>query len=200
MCVCARTGPSLQADRGNIRRKNPPFFHPAFRRPASAPRRRFQFELLFGLAVRLEATTLLWRARRRLGKGFRKRSKKQNFECCLFPPSHLASRYLLKDTGLTMLHCLVLTNSLQAVQEYMYVQPSDFDYPIQIGIFLFSNQPSFQPSTILAMSKSYPEYAIAALSSMTSIMAPSFDISGLLLQVRFCDRIYPFTEIFISHS
>ena len=40
---------------------------------------------------------------------------------CLLPSSHLASRHLQKDTGMTLLKSLVAANSLQAVQEYVYV-------------------------------------------------------------------------------
>ena len=50
----------------------------------------------------------------------------------------------------------------------------------------FSNQPSFQTSEILALSKIVPEYNISSYSPLLcSGLCPSFDITGVLLQVRF---------------
>ena len=64
---------------------------------------------------------------------------------------------------------LAHTNSLQAVQEYV-------------------NLPTFQPSEILMKNKPHPdEQTITPQNALiASLHSPSFDIAGVLLQVRFC--------------
>ena len=71
-----------------------------------------------------------------------------------------------RQTRFTMLHTLATCDSVQAVQEYV-------------------NQPGFDPAELLMPCKEKPELCLSAVSPLVlTMVSPTFDVAGLLLQVR----------------
>ena len=75
-----------------------------------------------------------------------------------------------------MLMSLMLANTLQGVQEYVYVQPCTCN---ETYICIFSsNQPSFQPSEILLETKYIQELGFGGVIPLywAGCVLPTFDI------------------------
>ena len=114
----------------------------------------------------------------------------------------ILSSQISKETGWSMLMSLMLANTLQGVQEYVYVQSCTCN---ETYICTFSsNQPSFQPSEILLPNKYIQEIGFGGAYPLTwaSCLLPSFDISEFSIAIprTFHSRLCMKTTRLDSHQ